>query len=207
MCWLSSLRGSRARLLCRPSPRHPSVPKRRSSGRQSVFFGAKAFSAPRSWKSSASRPSTDSAWTLAIGQQTSDRTLLASPHARGRHPPLRGPRRQRRVPQLQARSRAECRGHEPEFYAALRGRTYVVRTRRHPADDARHCGGTRSVHGQTAPASRTFRGSDGPTYIYECRWCGKRFKHKTRDSGLRPHKTPQGWACSGRMGRLVDTKY
>ncbi|MGH8480279.1 MAG: hypothetical protein ACREXK_12055 [Gammaproteobacteria bacterium] len=60
--------------------------------------------------------------------------------------------------------------------------------------------------GRPRSASRTFRGSDGPTYIYECRRCGKRFKHKTRDAGLRPHKTPQGWACSGRTGRLVDTK-
>ena len=40
--------GPRARLPFRPSPRHPSVPRRKSSGRQSVFFGARAFSAPRS---------------------------------------------------------------------------------------------------------------------------------------------------------------
>jgi len=56
-------------------------------------------------------------------------------------------------------------------------------------------------------AMRARGASSGPTYIYQCGLCGKRFKRKTRDSGLRPHKTSQGWACSGRTGRLVDTKY
>ena len=47
----------------------------------------------------------------------------------------------------------------------------------------------------------------GPTYIYECPICSKKFRRKTRDSALRPHKAPDGWNCSGRRGLLVDTVY
>jgi predicted nucleotidyltransferase component of viral defense system len=55
--------------------------------------------------------------------------------------------------------------------------------------------------------ARALRASNRPTYIYQCGLCGKRFKRKTRDAGLRSHKAPQGWACSSRTGWLVDTKY
>jgi len=40
----------------------------------------------------------------------------------------------------------------------------------------------------------------GPTYIYECPICSKKFRRRTRDSALRPHKAPDGWNCSGRRG-------
>jgi predicted nucleotidyltransferase component of viral defense system len=47
----------------------------------------------------------------------------------------------------------------------------------------------------------------GPTYIYECTYCRKRFQRKRADSHLNPHKTKDGWPCPGRIGVFVDTKY
>jgi len=50
-------------------------------------------------------------------------------------------------------------------------------------------------------------GRSGPTYVFQCTLCGKKFRRKTRDSGLREHKTPDGWACRGRRGVYADTEY
>lgn len=47
----------------------------------------------------------------------------------------------------------------------------------------------------------------GPVYIYQCGYCNKKFKHSTRDTKLREHKTKDGWRCPGRHGIWVDTKY
>jgi len=47
----------------------------------------------------------------------------------------------------------------------------------------------------------------GPTYVYECGYCGKRFEHSKRDAALRAHKDKNGWPCSGRHGVWVDTKW
>ena len=47
----------------------------------------------------------------------------------------------------------------------------------------------------------------GPTYIYQCGMCGKKFSRKTMNGRLNKHKTPGGFPCSGRTGYLVDTKY
>lgn len=47
----------------------------------------------------------------------------------------------------------------------------------------------------------------GPTYIYECGMCGKKFRRKTQSSKLNKHKAPGGFPCSGRTGYLVDIKY
>lgn len=57
---------------------------------------------------------------------------------------------------------------------------------------------------RTRPASAM---SSGPTYVYDCSMCGKKFKRKTQNSRLNPHKTKDGWPCSGRTGYLVDTRY
>jgi predicted nucleotidyltransferase component of viral defense system len=42
----------------------------------------------------------------------------------------------------------------------------------------------------------------GPTYVYECGICNKRFEHSKRDSSLRPHKDKNGWPCSGESRHL-----
>lgn len=49
--------------------------------------------------------------------------------------------------------------------------------------------------------------SYGPTYIVECSYCGKKFKHKEYSTQLNPHKDRQGYPCPGRTGFIVDTKY
>jgi hypothetical protein len=54
---------------------------------------------------------------------------------------------------------------------------------------------------------RTSRPRGGPRYIIQCTVCGKKFARITQDQRLRPHKSPQGWDCSGRMGFLVEMKY
>ena len=50
-------------------------------------------------------------------------------------------------------------------------------------------------------------GRSGPTYVYQCGLCNKRFEHSKRDPTLRAHKTMSGWPCSGRHGIWVDTKW
>lgn len=47
----------------------------------------------------------------------------------------------------------------------------------------------------------------GPTYVYECRACGKRFNRKQMITALNPHKDKSGSPCYGRYGYLVDTRY
>jgi len=47
----------------------------------------------------------------------------------------------------------------------------------------------------------------GPTYVYECFYCGKKFYRKRHDSVLRPHKDKHGYRCSGHRGYFVDTRY
>lgn len=58
-----------------------------------------------------------------------------------------------------------------------------------------------------ARSVRTTRRRPGPVYLIECPVCGKTFRRRTRDTSLRPHKTPDGWNCSGRRGYLTGTDY
>jgi hypothetical protein len=60
----------------------------------------------------------------------------------------------------------------------------------------------------TAPRQRSLSSARrGPTYVFQCSYCGKRFEHKTNDPTLRAHKDKSGWNCSGRRGYWVDTRY
>ena len=47
--------------------------------------------------------------------------------------------------------------------------------------------------------------SKGPTYIYRCPMCNKKFKRKSQNARLNPHKSKDGWPCSGRVGYYEDT--
>lgn len=60
---------------------------------------------------------------------------------------------------------------------------------------------------RSSPRRRSSSFSDGPTYIYRCPMCDKTFRRKTRNSKLNPHKTKDGWPCSGRTGYFEDTIY
>lgn len=69
-----------------------------------------------------------------------------------------------------------------------------------------------SVRAPRTPLRRPARRStssfgQGPTYIYQCGMCGKKFRRKTQSGNLNKHKAPGGFPCSGRTGFLVDTKY
>jgi predicted nucleotidyltransferase component of viral defense system len=46
----------------------------------------------------------------------------------------------------------------------------------------------------------------GPTYVYRCPACNKRFEHKTYDAALRAHKNRSGQPCYGRHGIYEGTK-
>lgn len=59
-----------------------------------------------------------------------------------------------------------------------------------------------------ARRSRIYQFSTGPTYVYECTACGKKFNRKIYGGSLNPHKDKSsGFPCYGRLGMLVDTKY
>ena len=49
------------------------------------------------------------------------------------------------------------------------------------------------------------RPSPGVSYVYECWVCGRRFRHRKRDSSLGRHKDKQGYPCSGRRGSYVES--
>ncbi len=66
----------------------------------------------------------------------------------------------------------------------------------------------RSRSGRTPRRGRNLGSSSGgPTYIYECAHCGKRFRRKKQTAMLNPHKDKQGYSCSGRHAHWVDTQY
>jgi hypothetical protein len=46
----------------------------------------------------------------------------------------------------------------------------------------------------------------GPTYMFQCSLCGKRFNRKSFDATLNPHKNKSGWDCAGRTGLYLGTR-
>jgi predicted nucleotidyltransferase component of viral defense system len=58
-----------------------------------------------------------------------------------------------------------------------------------------------------APIRRARSRREGPTYVYRCTVCKKTFNRSTMDGTLNAHKTPRGYACPGRTGVYVRTKY
>lgn len=61
---------------------------------------------------------------------------------------------------------------------------------------------------QARGIARSSRGwSQGPTYVYQCSYCGKRFSKKQQNSQLNPHKSKQGYPCAGRYGTYVGARY
>ena len=56
-------------------------------------------------------------------------------------------------------------------------------------------------------AARKTSAFQGPIHVFECTYCGKRFKRQKYDAQLKPHKDKTGWDCPGRTGYWVDTIY
>ena len=53
------------------------------------------------------------------------------------------------------------------------------------------------------PRRRRPRTSTGPSHVYECSYCGKRFYRKKPASRLNPHKDKHGYPCPGRTAFLI----
>lgn len=49
--------------------------------------------------------------------------------------------------------------------------------------------------------------SFGPTYVYQCPYCQKKFRRKTQTSTLNAHKGKNGYPCPGRSAMFVTTEY
>jgi predicted nucleotidyltransferase component of viral defense system len=60
-----------------------------------------------------------------------------------------------------------------------------------------------------SPRSRNpaLRSPAGPTYVYECMYCRKRFNRKKQTTTLRPHKDKSGFPCPGRTAYFIETRY
>lgn len=60
----------------------------------------------------------------------------------------------------------------------------------------------------TRPAKRRkAQSAHGPTYVYQCPVCRKKFKRKTMTGGLNAHKGANGYRCPGRSGIYVKTEF
>ena len=61
----------------------------------------------------------------------------------------------------------------------------------------------------TAPKPRRVKAlhRSGAVYVYRCTVCRKTFERKSMDGSLNPHKHPRGYACPGRVGVYVRTRY
>ncbi|MBI4161804.1 MAG: hypothetical protein HY509_05085 [Acidobacteria bacterium] len=56
-------------------------------------------------------------------------------------------------------------------------------------------------------SSRSRRSSYGPSYVFECAYCQKRFTHASNNSTLRKHKSKGGDGdCPGRRGYLIEVR-
>jgi hypothetical protein len=44
----------------------------------------------------------------------------------------------------------------------------------------------------------------GLTYVIECFYCQRKFRHTKNDPSLAKHKTKDGWDCPGRRGYLAE---
>ena len=62
---------------------------------------------------------------------------------------------------------------------------------------------TTAARRSPGPRSR----SRGPTHVYACNYCSKRFYRKTRTTRLNKHKDKTGYPCPGRSAYYIDTRY
>lgn len=62
--------------------------------------------------------------------------------------------------------------------------------------------GGRSIFGVTKQKNKP-----GWVFVFQCNYCGKKFRRAKNDSALNAHKDKYGNKCYGRRGFLVDQKY
>lgn len=75
-----------------------------------------------------------------------------------------------------------------------------------PAPSATRAGGVFGRPGRSRPRLQTSHRA-GPTYIFQCPVCQKKFRRSTNNPNLRAHKGSGGyWNCSGRRGYLVTIR-
>jgi predicted nucleotidyltransferase component of viral defense system len=60
---------------------------------------------------------------------------------------------------------------------------------------------------RAAAPRRTTRTAFGPTYVYQCPYCQKKFSRNAQTTTLNPHKDKNGYPCPGRTAIWIDTKY
>jgi predicted nucleotidyltransferase component of viral defense system len=109
-------------------------------------------------------------------------------------------------------ARTTTRAFTPRYAVELTpsGPVSVPPTERPSSDSS----GVSGLQSSRTPRRRTHRtrsrsvgsSSLGPTYVYECPYCRKKFRHRKPSTRLNPHKTRDGWPCPGRVGYLVDTR-
>lgn len=66
---------------------------------------------------------------------------------------------------------------------------------------------TRSQEGSYSTRARSRHRHSGPTYIYQCSYCQKKFRRSRLSSRLNPHKNTYGYPCPGKTGYLLETRY
>ena len=93
-----------------------------------------------------------------------------------------------------------------EVELSPQGPLRVLPTAERSFGDYRSSASTRPTQ-RRRPSSLRNAAYNGPTYVYECPNCQKKFRRKKHNPGLNPHKDKQGYPCYGRFGALVDTQY
>jgi predicted nucleotidyltransferase component of viral defense system len=68
-------------------------------------------------------------------------------------------------------------------------------------------GPTRISRNAPKPRRVTASHRSSAVYVYRCTVCRKTFERKSMDSSLNPHKHPRGYACPGRLGVYVRTRF
>jgi predicted nucleotidyltransferase component of viral defense system len=66
---------------------------------------------------------------------------------------------------------------------------------------------SRPLRRQSRRSRTVTKSTYGPTHVYQCSACGKKFRRKTMNGKLNKHKNPAGYDCFGRTGFFVETKY
>ena len=144
------------------------------------------------------------------------RTLLAAPDQGGKHHSACSQPGQGRTAQLSGGPDRGLERHWRDVPSAFRDRADtrgalgIAPTRRGGSSAAERIGPT-TTRMTRVRSRRGRRGSglaspSGPTYVYQCVYCGKRFSRRKQAHALNPHKDKNGFPCAGRHAVLIDMR-